>query len=85
VQAAADILGFDLMNIANEGKVLAIVSADAADRALDLWTAHPLGKKAARIGRVVETMDRPLAELRTKVGGRRIIQMPYGRELPRIC
>lgn len=85
VQAAADMLGFDLLNIANEGKVLAVVSADAADRALDLWKAHPLGKKAAKIGRVVETMDRPLAELRTRVGGRRIIQMPYGRELPRIC
>jgi hydrogenase expression/formation protein HypE len=85
VQAAADMLGFDLLNIANEGKVLAVVSAEAADRALDLWKSHPLGKKAAKIGRVVEAMDRPLAELRTRVGGRRIIQMPYGRELPRIC
>jgi hydrogenase expression/formation protein HypE len=85
VQAAADMLGFDLLNIANEGKVLAVVAADAADRALDLWKSHPLGKKAAKIGRVVDVMDRPLAELRTRVGGRRIIQMPYGRELPRIC
>jgi hydrogenase expression/formation protein HypE len=85
VQAAADMLGFDVLNIANEGKVLAIVSADAADQALNLWKTHPLGVNAAKIGRIVETAGRPLVELKTKIGGRRIVQMPYGRELPRIC
>jgi hydrogenase expression/formation protein HypE len=85
VQAAADMLGFDLLNIANEGKVLAVVSADTADKALKLWKSHPLGQNAAVIGHVTEAKDSPLVELITKIGGRRIIQTPYGRELPRIC
>ncbi len=85
VQTAADMLGFDLLNIANEGKVLAVVSADAADKALQLWQRHPLGAKASKIGTVSEAKDGPLVELVTKIGGRRIVQTPYGRELPRIC
>ena len=84
VQTAADMLGFDLLNIANEGKVLAVVDAAVADKAVELWKSHPLGKNAAIIGKVSET-DRPLVELITKIGGRRIVQTPYGRELPRIC
>jgi hydrogenase expression/formation protein HypE len=85
VQTAADMLGFDLLNIANEGKVLAVVSANAADAALKFWRSHPLGKNAAAIGTVAETSEKPLVELVTKIGGRRIVQTPYGRELPRIC
>jgi hydrogenase expression/formation protein HypE len=85
VRAAAEMLGFDLLNIANEGKVVAVVAADSAPKALQLWKNHPLGRKAARIGTVTEAKDRPLLELITKVGGRRIVQTPYGRELPRIC
>ena len=85
VQTAADMLGFDLLNIANEGKVLAVVSAEAADKALKLWTSHPLGKNAAAIGTIVKADGKPLVELITKIGGRRIVQTPYGRELPRIC
>jgi hydrogenase expression/formation protein HypE len=85
VQAAADMLGFDLLNIANEGKVLAVVDGDAAQKALDLWKAHPLGQKSAVIGRVTEAKDTALVEMITKIGGRRVVQMPYGRELPRIC
>ena len=85
VQTAADMLGFDLLNIANEGKVLAVVSAEVAEKALRLWQAHPLGAKAAKIGIVSVAKDGPLVELITKIGGRRIVQTPYGRELPRIC
>lgn len=85
VQAAADMLGFDLLNIANEGKVLAIVAADAAADALKLWQAHPLGESAAIIGTVAQAKDGPWVELVTKIGGVRIVQTPYGRELPRIC
>ncbi|MHC4386178.1 MAG: hydrogenase expression/formation protein HypE [Planctomycetota bacterium] len=84
VQTAADMLGFDLLNIANEGKVLAVVSPEVANKAINLWGGHPLGQKAAIIGKVSET-DSPLVELVTKIGGRRIVQTPYGRELPRIC
>ncbi len=85
VQAAADMLGFDLLNIANEGKVLAVVDAGIAQQALELWQQCPLGQKAAIIGTVTEAGDGSLVELVTKVGGRRIVQTPYGRELPRIC
>jgi hydrogenase expression/formation protein HypE len=85
VRAAAEMLGFDVLNIANEGKFVAIVSPDSAEQALGVCKKHPLGRDAAIIGRVVETAQTPLVELITKIGGRRIVQMPYGRELPRIC
>jgi len=85
VQAAADMLGFDVLNIANEGKFVAVVSPETADACLELCRSHPLGRDAALIGEVVASQGVPLVELRTKIGGRRIVQMPYGRELPRIC
>ena len=85
VQAAADMLGFDVLNIANEGKFAAIVSAESADDCLNICRKHPLGKQACIIGEVTKTRDVPVVELKTKIGGRRIVQMPYGRELPRIC
>lgn len=85
VQAAADMLGFDVLNIANEGKFVAIVAAESADNVLQICKNHPLGKNASLIGRVVEMQDVPTVELLTRIGGRRIVQMPYGRELPRIC
>ena len=84
--AAAEALGFDLLNIANEGKVIIIASPDSADAVVSTCRDHPLGKDAAVIGTVTNrSQDEPLVELATKIGGRRIIQMPYGRELPRIC
>jgi hydrogenase expression/formation protein HypE len=85
VQAAADMLGFDVLTIANEGKFAAIVSAESADDCLNICRKHPLGKKASIIGEIVKTRDVPVVELITKIGGKRIVQMPYGRELPRIC
>ncbi len=85
VQAAADMLGFDVLNVANEGKFVAVVSPDTADECLRICRGHPLGKDAGIIGEIVRTRDVPLVELRTKIGGRRVVQMPYGRELPRIC
>jgi len=85
VQAAADMLGFDILEIANEGKFIAIVSPESADECLNICRNHPLGGNAALIGDVVETADVPTVELITKIGGKRIVQMPYGRELPRIC
>ena len=85
VQAAADMLGFDVLNAANEGKFVAVVSPETADECLKICRGHPLGRDAGIIGEIVPTRDVPLVELRTKIGGRRIVQMPYGRELPRIC
>jgi len=85
VQAAADMLGFDVLNIANEGKFVTVVSAEDADACLSTCRDHSLGQDAAIIGEVVAAPEVPLVELHTKIGGRRIVQMPYGRELPRIC
>jgi len=85
VQAAADMLGFDVLNAANEGKFVAVVSPDAGPECLKICREHPLGAEARIIGEIVDTRDVPLVELKTRIGGRRIVQMPYGRELPRIC
>ncbi|AQT67542.1 Hydrogenase isoenzymes formation protein HypE [Anaerohalosphaera lusitana] len=85
VRAAADMLGFDLLNIANEGKVVVIASEASADKVVNAMQQHPLGKDAAIIGSIADRDDDPIVELLTTIGGRRIVQMPYGRELPRIC
>ncbi|HPS54433.1 MAG TPA: hydrogenase expression/formation protein HypE [Sedimentisphaerales bacterium] len=85
VRAAADMLGFDVLDIANEGKFIAVVSPGCAVECLRICKNHPLGKDAAIIGEVGEVSKRGLVELITRIGGRRVIQLPYGRELPRIC
>jgi len=85
VQAAADALGLDVLNIANEGKFVAVVAESIADDCINICHRHPLGKQAAIIGEVVKTEDVPVVEITTKIGGTRIVQMPYGRDLPRIC
>jgi hydrogenase expression/formation protein HypE len=82
--AAAEMLGFDILNIANEGKVVIVVAAEKADKCLDICKKCRNGKNAAIIGQVIKT-DEPFVELITKIKSRRIVHMPYGRELPRIC
>lgn len=83
-RAAADMLGFDILEIANEGKVVIVVSSEKADKCLEICKSSKNGSNAAIIGQVVKT-EEPIVELITKIKGRRIVQMPYGRELPRIC
>ncbi len=85
VRAAAEMLGFDVLTIANEGKFIAVVSAETAEAHLAICRNHPLGKDAAIIGQIGPSEPRPIVELTTKIGGKRIVPMPYGRELPRIC
>jgi hydrogenase expression/formation protein HypE len=80
----AELLGIDPLVVANEGKVLAVVPAGDAERLLTAMRKHPLGGRATVIGRFVESQP-PLVELITRAGGRRIVQRPYGEELPRIC
>ncbi len=80
----AELLGLDPLTVANEGKLLAVVAADDADKALAAMRDHPLGRSAAVIGSVTDASP-PLVELVTRAGGRRIVQRPYGEELPRIC
>ncbi|HEX4956475.1 MAG TPA: hydrogenase expression/formation protein HypE [Thermoanaerobaculia bacterium] len=84
VQAACDLLGMDPTAVANEGKLVAIVAGQAAERALAALRSHPLGRQAALLGHV--TTDHPgLLVAKTAVGGRRVIPMQIGEQLPRIC
>ncbi len=84
VAAACEMLGFDPLTVANEGKLLAFVPPDEAEAALEALRAHPLGRDAARIG--VATEEHPgLVLARTGIGGRRVVDMPLGELLPRIC
>lgn len=84
VRGACEMLGLDPLNVANEGKLVAFVPEEGADAVLAAMRAHPLGRDAARIGRV--TSDHPgFVVLRTPIGGRRILDLPFGESLPRIC
>jgi len=84
VRGACELLGLDPLLIANEGKVVAFVSEEGAEAALDAMYHHPLGRSAARIGRVVEEHPGRVI-LRTPIGGERILDLPYAEPLPRIC
>jgi hydrogenase expression/formation protein HypE len=81
---AAEMLGLDPLEVANEGKVVFFVRPANAEQALKILRSDPYGAEARMIGAVEETRD-GLCELVTKMGGRRIIQKPYGEQLPRIC
>lgn len=81
---AADMLGLDPLDIANEGKVLVVVRPGDVRLALAALQGHPLGRGATVIGRVAAEKD-GLCVLHTEIGGQRIVQKPYGEQLPRIC
>jgi hydrogenase expression/formation protein HypE len=84
VAAACEMMGFDPLTVANEGKVVVFVPPEEADAALKALQTHPLGADAARIGKV--TADHPgMVLARTGIGGRRVLDMPLGELLPRIC
>ena len=84
VQGACDLLGLDPLTIANEGKVVVVCRGADAERVLQALHAQPLGKNACVIGEVIER-PKGMALLRTAIGGERIIDMPTGEDLPRIC
>jgi len=84
VAAACELLGLDPLQVANEGKLLAIVPADATDAVLAAMRAHRHGRDAVAIGRVVDRHPRMVA-MRTAIGTTRIVPMPLGEQLPRIC
>lgn len=81
---AAEILGLDPLSVANEGKVMMVVRPSATSTVMEVMRRHPLGADAAVVGRFDAEND-GLCEITTDVGGRRVIQKPYGEELPRIC
>jgi hydrogenase expression/formation protein HypE len=84
VAAACEFLGLDPLYVANEGKLVAIVAADDADRVLAAMRAHPQGARAARIGTVIEDSHH-FVQMTTGFGGRRIVDWLTGDQLPRIC
>jgi hydrogenase expression/formation protein HypE len=84
VRGACEILGIDPLHIANEGKLLAVVSAEDAEAALAAMRKHALGTDAAIIGRVLEAPE-GMVLARTRVGGSRVLDMLVGDPLPRIC
>ena len=84
VKAASDMLGFDPLYIANEGKMIVIAPADQAQAALNAMKSHPYGANAAIIGEVTaENKDRVL--IKTWIGGTRMLDVMAGEMLPRIC
>jgi hydrogenase expression/formation protein HypE len=84
VAGACDLLGFDPLFVANEGKLLAFVPATDAAAVLDLMRADPQGREACIIGEVVD--DHPgRVYMQTRIGGERIVDMLTGEQLPRIC
>ena len=84
VRGACEILGLDPLLVANEGKLVAFVPASGAEAVLQAMRRHPLGSTAARIGQVVED-SRGLVRVRTAIGGERLLDLPFGEALPRIC
>jgi hydrogenase expression/formation protein HypE len=87
VRGACELLGFDPLYVANEGKCLAIVAPSHAQAVLEAWRRHPLGRDAAVIGEVGEVGEdlRGRVVLRTRIGAQRVVDMLSGEQLPRIC
>lgn len=84
VRGACEILGLDPLYMANEGKLVAVVAAEAAEAVLAAMRAHPAGKDAAIVGEVSAAPAGQVV-LHTAFGGQRIVDMLVGEQLPRIC
>jgi hydrogenase expression/formation protein HypE len=83
VRSVCEILGYDPLYLACEGRVVAAVAADRAEEALARWRARPEGREAALIGEVVAEPARVV--LHTELGGQRILEELEDDPLPRIC
>ena len=84
VEGACELLGFDPLYVANEGKLIAFVDSSHANDVLKAVQEDEYGKSAAIIGKVVS--DRPgKVYMKTRIGGTRIVDMLVGEQLPRIC
>jgi len=84
VRGACELLGFDPLYVANEGKLVAIVAADSAPGVLAAMRAHPLGRDSAIIGSVTDRHP-GMVTMKTVFGTTRIVDMLTGDQLPRIC
>lgn len=84
VRGACEILGFDPLYVANEGRFISFLPAHEAERALQLMRGHPLGAQARIIGAVSDGSP-GLVTMRSRIGATRIVDMLSGEQLPRIC
>jgi hydrogenase expression/formation protein HypE len=84
VSAACEFLGLDPLYVACEGRLVAVCAAGDAQALLRAMREHPLGREAAIVGEVVEDANR-FVQMRTSLGGRRIVDWLSGEQLPRIC
>ncbi|MCX7887831.1 MAG: hydrogenase expression/formation protein HypE [Verrucomicrobiae bacterium] len=84
VRGACDLLGLDPLNIASEGKVVVFCRASDAAQVLETMRSHPLGRQAELIGEVTAKPE-GMVLLETRIGGQRIVDLPTGEDLPRIC
>lgn len=84
VKGACEILGIDPLYVANEGKLVAVVDREEAEKVLDRMRGHRDGKEAQIIGEVVAEHPR-MVVMRTGIGGTRIVDLMMGEQLPRIC
>lgn len=83
-RALAELLGLELIRVACEGRILAVVAESAAEDILSAWRALPRGREARRIGRLTRA-NAGRVVMETLVGGRRMVDRPQGEPLPRIC
>ncbi|NYZ66957.1 hydrogenase expression/formation protein HypE [Endozoicomonas sp. SM1973] len=83
-QAICEILGLEPLFLANEGMAAFVVPAQQVEQALQLMQSHPLGQQAKVVGQVTET-SQGMVYLSTAYGGKRMLETPYGVQLPRIC
>jgi hydrogenase expression/formation protein HypE len=84
VRGACEMLGFDPLYVANEGRFIVFVNSGQAQQTLDSMRSHPLGRDACVIGRVLPE-GKPLVTMTSTIGTRRIVDMLSGEQLPRIC
>lgn len=84
VTSACELLGLDPLYVANEGKLICICAPGDAQRLLEVMQAHPLGRNAAIIGKVVEDQH-GFVQMETSFGGNRVVDWLAGEQLPRIC
>jgi hydrogenase expression/formation protein HypE len=88
VRGACDLLGYDVFQVANEGKMVAVVPAEEAAAALAAMRTAPYGTQAAIIGEVcalASSTEKPQVYVHTAFGSRRIMDVLSGEQLPRIC
>lgn len=85
VKGFCEILGLDPLYLANEGKIVCVVPENETDAALLAMKSHPLGKEAIQIGHILEGGRAGRVHMQTGFGGKRIVDMMIGEQLPRIC